>query len=255
MPWPSGEQSGKFKTPVGRAQATSGKSWALLVDLSLSFQYFSPLEHRDLRADQQHPQGRDRRILQGNPMAGEAEEEKHWLNVLLNALPSISSHLVQTISNEEVLLSNQCSWSKLPQLLDRIVRVCNVPVKNFDMFLLGFLLCSHKFSFNWERIVLHFETSCWPQSGFLHFLLSVGFPRVTGVIGGICVKYLTNICVLELNNWILIANSRPSHSKTLDSHLPLACLASQGETPFPFLWLKICFWKPAFTTSLNTMYS
>ena len=116
---------------------------------------------------------------------------------------SNSSHLVQTISNEEVFLSNQCSWSKLPQLLDRIVRVCNVPVKNFDMFLLGFLLCSHKFSFNWERIVLHFETSCWPQSGFLHFLLSVGFPRVTGVIGGICVKYLTNICVfcaLELNN-------------------------------------------------------
>ena len=162
---------------------------------------------------------------------------------------------MQTISNEEVLLSNQCRWSKLPQLLDRIVRVCNVPVKNFDMFLLGFLLCSHKFSFNWERIVLHFETSCWPQSGFLHFLLSVGFPRVTGVIGGICVKYLTNICVLcvlELNNWILIANSRPSHSKTLDSHLPLACLASQGETPFPFLWLEICFWELAFATSLST---
>ena len=82
-PGPPENNRGSSKRRWDEPRPRPGSPEHRLVDLSLSFQYFSPLEHKDWRADQQHPQGRDRRILQGNPMAGEAEEETHWSNVLM----------------------------------------------------------------------------------------------------------------------------------------------------------------------------
>ena len=125
---------------------------------------FWPLERRDFQVGQLRPQGRDHKTQLDNPKADEAGEER-----LKGKSTKSSGHLVKTISNKEVLFSKQCCRCQLPQFLNGVVRVCDVPVQVIAMFSNAFFA---------------------PKSGLLHLLFSVSFPWEAWVVSWVCVEHL-----------------------------------------------------------------